>query len=148
MTFGILILTISFLAFSPIYGVAVDEDQEYPPPVRAMCHYVIDGDTIKCEIDGKVEKIRLIGVNAPERGEPGYREAKAYVMARCLDEELRLHFDKAKRDKYGRLLAYIFAPGSKPGKEIFINGALTGALRDAGYGIVTAPEPAGDDRSQ
>jgi micrococcal nuclease len=41
--------------------------------VSGCCSYVVDGDTL--DVDG-VGRIRLVGVNAPEVGEPGYKEAK------------------------------------------------------------------------
>jgi micrococcal nuclease len=44
------------------------------------CSYVVDGDTL--DVDG-VGRIRLVGVNAPEVGEPGYQEAKDYVKSKC-----------------------------------------------------------------
>ena len=45
------------------------------------CYKVVDGDTIWVEGIGK---IRFVQVNTPERGEPGYHEAKDYVKEKCL----------------------------------------------------------------
>ncbi len=69
-------------------------------PVR-----VIDGDTF-VTITG--EKIRLVDIDAPERGEPGYMLAKQRLEELVL---LRPIFvQRVGRDKYGRTLAYVFNP--------------------------------------
>jgi len=66
---------------------------------------VIDGDTI--EIEGG-ERIRLICINTPETGEEGYKEAKDFLRDLILYEEVELVKDVTERDKYNRLLRYIY----------------------------------------
>ena len=75
---------------------------------------VVDGDTIHVRIDAGVEKVRYIGVNTPEvhhptKGEePGGREA-AEVNRRLIEgKTVRLELDVQERDRYGRLLAYVW----------------------------------------
>ena len=75
---------------------------------------VVDGDTIHVRIGGRVEKVRYIGVNTPEvhhptKGEePGGREA-AEVNRRLVEgQAVRLELDVQERDRYGRLLAYVW----------------------------------------
>jgi len=71
------------------------------------CYHVVDGDTI--DVKG-IGRIRFVGVNAPERGQSGYQEAKDYVESMCLGKTVGLDIDDAKqRDKYGRTLAVIYA---------------------------------------
>lgn len=65
---------------------------------------IIDGDTI---FAGN-ESIRLLGVNAPERGETGYEEAKEFLEKEILGKEVKLEFVGERQDKYYRTLAYIF----------------------------------------
>ena len=78
------------------------------------CSYVVDGDTIIVIIDGKKEKVRLIGVDAPEtdgpytKEEPYGREASAFTKKVTEGENVRLEYDLQKRDKYGRILAYVY----------------------------------------
>ena len=78
------------------------------------CSYVIDGDTIIVIIDGKKEKVRLIGVDTPEKEgpytkeEPFNREASAFTKEMAEGKNVRLEYDWQKRDKYGRILAYIY----------------------------------------
>jgi len=76
---------------------------------------VIDGDTIKVSIDGKIESIRLIGIDTPELGDSRSTVAcfaeKAAARAReiLLNQEFELENDPSQgdRDKYQRLLRYI-----------------------------------------
>jgi len=65
-------------------------------------------------IGARVEKVRYIGVNTPEvhhptKGEePGGREA-AEVNRRLVEgQAVRLELDTQERDRYGRLLAYVW----------------------------------------
>ena len=70
------------------------------------CYKVVDGDTIWVE---GVGKIRFVGVNTPERKEPGYQEAKDFVKEKCLDKTVYLDIDDKKhKDKYNRTLAIIY----------------------------------------
>ncbi len=76
---------------------------------------VIDGDTVWAQMsDGSEEKIRLIGVDAPETekpdkaAEPLAEEAADYTREMILDQYVYLEMDNDDRDKYGRLLAYIW----------------------------------------
>jgi len=85
-----------------------------PAPVAGTVVRVVDGDTIHVRIGARVEKVRYIGVNTPEvhhptRGEePGGREA-AEVNRRLVEgQAVRLELDVQERDRYGRLLAYVW----------------------------------------
>jgi micrococcal nuclease len=83
----------------------------------------IDGDTIRVRISGPpaelraVETIRLIGVDTPETVHPSRpveyfgREASAFTKSRLLGQTVDLAFDWDLRDRYGRLLAYVYAGG-------------------------------------
>jgi micrococcal nuclease len=71
---------------------------------------VADGDTVSVMIDGKKEKIRLIGIDAPELGQkPWGVESKKYLesLFNVSGWQVKLEFDVGRRDRYGRLLAYI-----------------------------------------
>ena len=83
-------------------------------PIEGTVVRVVDGDTIYVQLAGRVEKIRYIGVNTPEihhpiKGEePGGREA-ADVNRRIVGgQRVRLELDVRTRDRYGRLLAYVW----------------------------------------
>ena len=52
---------------------------------------VIDGDTFVARFpDGKVEKVRLRGINTPERGERGFHEATARLESRIGNKKIEI----------------------------------------------------------
>ena len=85
---------------------------------------VVDGDTIHIRFAGRVEKVRYIGVNTPEvhhptKGEqPGGRDAAAVNRALVGGRQVRLEMDVQERDRYGRLLAYVWVG------EMMVNAEL------------------------
>ena len=93
---------------------------------------VTDGDTIEVELpDGSREDVRYIGIDTPETAKPGTPVEcggpKASAVNRRLvgEGEVTLRFDAERRDDYGRLLAYVFAPPRAPGRRpLFVNAEL------------------------
>jgi endonuclease YncB( thermonuclease family) len=84
------------------------------------CPYVVDGDTI--DVDG-VGRIRFVGVNTPERGQPGYQVAKDFVKSQCLGKTVGLDIDDAKHyDKYGRVLAVVYVGNTNLNAELLKRG--------------------------
>lgn len=75
---------------------------------------VLDGDTIEIELDGKVERLQLIGFDAPDlvrRPEPCFAlEARKRVEELLIGTTVRIGFDSGQdqRDHFGRLMAYIW----------------------------------------
>jgi micrococcal nuclease len=75
---------------------------------------IVDGDTIHVRLGDRVEKVRYIGMNTPEvhhptRGEePGGREASEVNRRLVAGRQVRLELDVQARDRYGRLLAYVW----------------------------------------
>ncbi len=68
---------------------------------------VIDGDTVAVEADDERIKIRILGINAPEKGECFFDEAKDYATELMEGEYVRLVKDVEEEDDYGRLLRYL-----------------------------------------
>lgn len=72
---------------------------------------VIDGDTL---LLSNGERVRLIGVDTPETKHPQKpvqrfgREAYLFTKRMVEGKQVRLEFDWQKRDRYGRLLAYVY----------------------------------------
>ena len=72
---------------------------------------VIDGDTFRLE---NGEKVRLIGVDTPETVHPSKpvqyygKEASEFTKRMLEGKKVRLEMDVQERDKYGRLLAYVY----------------------------------------
>lgn len=69
---------------------------------------VVDGDTIKVEIDGETYKVRYIGMDTPERERPFYAEATAKNAELVDGQTVLLVKDVSETDKYDRLLRYVF----------------------------------------
>jgi len=86
---------------------------------------VIDGDTIELS---NGEKVRYIGIDIPELHHPQrsveYFAREAYEANRRLVEgkKVRLEFDVEKRDRYGRLLAYVYVDGVMVNEWLVANG--------------------------
>ena len=71
---------------------------------------VSDGDTVSVILDKRREKVRLIGIDAPELGQrPWGARAKKYLETLLASSGWKVEpeFDVEKRDKYGRVLAYL-----------------------------------------
>jgi len=66
---------------------------------------VIDGDTIV--IEGG-HHIRYIGIDTPEKGQSYYEEATEYNKALVAGKTVRLETDVTNKDKFGRLLRYVY----------------------------------------
>ncbi|UCE26377.1 MAG: thermonuclease family protein [Candidatus Coatesbacteria bacterium] len=84
---------------------------------------VLDGDTIWMKDRGK---IRYIGIDTAEYGELYYDEATGYNEALLARGDIVLEFDVETRDKYGRLLAYVFIEEDE-GKRVFVNEEMVRA---------------------
>ncbi len=77
---------------------------------------VVDGDTIQVSLPTGLEKIRLIGVDTPESVHPRKpveyfaKEATAFTRRMVLGKPVRLAGEQGQpnRDRYGRLLRYVF----------------------------------------
>jgi micrococcal nuclease len=75
---------------------------------------VVDGDTIDVDINGQIERIRLIGINTPEVVDPRRpvecfgKEASANAKKILSGQKVKIEADVSQddRDKYGRLLRY------------------------------------------
>ncbi|MHA2023397.1 MAG: thermonuclease family protein [Candidatus Thorarchaeota archaeon] len=76
------------------------------PDNRIQATYVYDGDTIRVSTG---ESVRLIGINAPESGQPCYDEATTKLSELLLWKEVTLEGDVEDKDQHGRLLRYVHA---------------------------------------
>jgi micrococcal nuclease len=82
---------------------------------EATVVHVDDGDTIDVRVDGHRERVRYIGIDAPEVAHAGVGGARGGEAAARLNQGLvgggrhvRLEFDQQRRDRHGRLLAYVW----------------------------------------
>ena len=90
--------------------------------------WISDGDTVVLEGG---ERVRYNGINAPEiahkeqgkSAEPYGNAAKRFNIKLVKAKKIRLEFDTERRDRYGRLLAYVFLPdGTFVNVEMVANG--------------------------
>ena len=102
----------------------VVKDISYYPVTK-----IVDGDTFEAEIDGKKEKIRMLGIDTPEKYESNKLDKDAertgrdkktikklgelssnYVTKLLAGKKVRLEADQIgdEKDRYGRLLRYIY----------------------------------------
>jgi micrococcal nuclease len=136
-------------------------------PLEGVVVRVVDGDTIYVQLADRVEKIRYIGVNTPEihhpiKGEePGGREAAAMNRRLVGGRAVRLELDVRSRDRYGRLLAYVWLGDTMVNAELVRRGyaqvmtvppnvryqdlfvKLQREARDAGRGLWRETQPTG-----
>jgi len=104
------------LAFAILFLTSGQTAASTRPPLLldAIVLHVDDGDTIDVRIDGRVERIRYIGIDAPEVAHDGLGAAPGGEAAAQLNRALvaghrvKLEFDRETRDRYGRLLAYVW----------------------------------------
>lgn len=89
---------------------------------RAKVERVVDGDTVHLAVDLGCDTTlrmtcRLMGINSPEMSTSEGQIAKDYVIA-WLEQfggRVRVETVKDKKEKYGRYLAYLFAPDESGG---------------------------------
>ncbi|WP_312147967.1 thermonuclease family protein [Paenibacillus odorifer] len=86
--------------------------------IDAKVTRVVDGDTMKLTISGKKETIRLLLVDTPESVNPNIPEpqpfsleASDFAKKMLTDKDVQIELDVSERDKYGRLLCYLYIDG-------------------------------------
>jgi micrococcal nuclease len=87
---------------------------------------VVDGDTIHVQVGDTREKVRYIGVDTPETKHPTKgvqcfgQKASEFNASLVAGERVRLVRDVEERDRYGRLLAYVY----RVRDGLFVNAEL------------------------
>ena len=98
----------------------------WPGSFVGECLAVLDGDTIDVSRDGGRVRIRLEGVDCPERNQPFAEEAKAFTAK--LVSGKALNIVEKEKDNYGRTVARVFVNGSDVSVELL----RAGLARQAG----------------
>jgi micrococcal nuclease len=129
-----------FLALASLLGLASpafapSAPSPYPLPsgergkLSGTVVRTVDGDTVHVRLADRVEKVRYIGINTPEvhhpkRGEePGGRAATEINRQLVGDRSVRLEPDVQLRDRYGRLLAYVWVKRADS-VEVMVNAEM------------------------
>ena len=99
----------------------MSSERSLPPERYAYVERVVDGDTV---VLAGSDRVRYIGIDTPElnhphKGREPFAQEAADLNRRLVEGKMvRLVFDVEKRDKYGRMLAYVWQDG------IFVNEEL------------------------
>jgi micrococcal nuclease len=114
------------VAFAPERGGGAGGPDGDAPASVARVERVVDGDTIRVRLGGRSEPVRYIGIDTPESRRPDTpvqcfaRRAAAENARLVARERVRLVFDVERRDRFGRLLAYVY----RARDGAFVNAAL------------------------
>ena len=117
---------------------------------------VIDGDTIEVMHNGKAQRVRLHGIDCPEKGQPFGNNAKQATSTLIFAQQVTLEIHG--KDKYGRVLADVrLADGTSVNQELIKDGRcwwyrqyapndttlekLETEAIEAGRGLWSDPEP-------
>ncbi len=84
--------------------------------ISGAAEYVVDGDTL--DVDDT--RIRLWGINTPEKGEPGYQEAKDYLAK--ITENSKLNCAAFYYDRWKRTVASCEIDGHDVGRMMVLSG--------------------------
>jgi micrococcal nuclease len=104
------------------------------PLISATVTNVVDGDTIDVEIDGQEERVRLLLIDTPETKHPSKPvqpfgpEASEYTKTTLLGKNVGLEKDVSERDRYGRVLAYIWLDGQMHNEALIERGLARVAI--------------------
>lgn len=82
-------------------------------PSGGYVQKVEDGDTFVL-INGII--VRLIGINAPDRGQKNFDLAKSFLTNSVKDKKVYLEYDRYQDDKFGRIVAWVWVDCEKTPK--------------------------------
>lgn len=140
---SIRIKTAAKTLYQEVYNAIFYNDDFYE---KGIVTRVVDGDTIVVLVNGVEEKIRLVGVNTPESvgkylDNPEYygKEASNYTKKQLLGKHVYLEMDKGPRDKFGRLLRYVWL--KDPATADINTDLFNSLLLQKGYGSVMIIAP-------
>jgi micrococcal nuclease len=102
------------------------------PPSLATVARVVDGDTVIVRAGTRSFDVRMLGIDTPETVDPHRPigcygpEASAFAKHLLTGGRVRLVYDRERRDRYGRWLAYLYLlrDGRPP---LFVNARLVAA---------------------
>jgi micrococcal nuclease len=88
---------------------------------------VIDGDTIRC---GELGRVRLLLIDSPERDQMpwGGKAREALTALIPVGSSVRLETDVQRRDRYGRLLAYLYRLDGLQVNEMMVRNGFAEVL--------------------
>jgi len=93
---------------------------------------ITDGDTFRVlSADGANEPVRMIGIDAPDQGDPMWAEASTLLGSLIGERPVLLVRDQSDRDRFGRLLRYVYVG------DVFVNEVMV----ESGLAVARRYEP-------
>lgn len=136
--FGLIVFVLCLVGLFMVYRAGNEEEAgrdagtgQTAGSVTVEVDRVVDGDTAKVFYEGESEYVRYIGIDTPESVQPDTpvecfgEESKSFNASRIEGQEMKLVFDEEKRDRYGRLLAYVYVNGNMINAELLRLGYAT-----------------------
>ncbi len=121
----LLAIATAIISCSALHAEAADPIPHSARQIPAKVLWIYDGDTIRVrQADGTEVEVRYEGIDTPELGppdktpEPWSREAAEANRILVEGKTVLLELDERRKDKYGRMLAYVFVEG------LFVNAEL------------------------
>lgn len=99
-------LLIALVGLAFVFGCKATEEG-----FRGRAGAVIDGDTVEVLQAGKACRVRLAGIDCPEKGQPFGMKAKQFTSDLAFDKEVRV-LDQGK-DRYGRTVGEVILPDGR-----------------------------------
>ena len=93
---------------------------EEPPTATYRVTRVVDGDTV--DVCCPEARVRLLGIDTPERGEPFFDAATQLTEHLTLGQPIRMERCNEEVDRYGRLLRHIFVGEAHVNRELVAAG--------------------------
>ncbi|MGZ5246370.1 MAG: thermonuclease family protein [Flavitalea sp.] len=81
---------------------------------------IIDGDTFDMMVNGKKTRVRMFGIDAPERRQDYYQKSKQALSEMIYGEIVRI--DTKSRDRYKRTLAEVYVGNKWINREMVMQG--------------------------
>ena len=135
---------------------AAEAKKKKESQTNATVTRVIDGDTIEVNYNGRSEDVRLLLIDTPETVhpskpvEPFGKRASNFLKESLTGEKARIKVGSEERDKYGRLLAYVFIDGTTIQETLLKKGLARTAylyndltMLDAFHKVQSAPKANG-----
>lgn len=129
----VIVLALATAGFGFLAGRYSAPDVPSAPPAVPLDHEVKvvrvgDGDTIEVtplSNPDRKEKVRLLGLNAPGKGEKHFEDAQKALAALVADKEVMIEYEEKgvpARDEHNRVLAYVFINGTNTSVEMVRKG--------------------------
>ena len=129
-------IALSLASALPSYGQTPASEA----PEHGLVIHVYDGDTVLISSGGEKLKVRLLGIDAPEKegpytkAEPLGEEARQRVTELALRKKVTLIYGgESLQDRYGRYLAHVILPDGRTLNEIMLEEGLAEAFRKFRY---------------